>query len=419
MNTIMIYLVKVATAHALLFLLYNGLLRRGTHFRLNRFYLISGIIIPFIIPLIQIHQTSDSIISTAAIMLKQVTIGIEKADIATVSGLSFLQFTMAVYLTGMVFMVLRNTHHLLSLWRIHITSAPSGQTGCQVRVTRGRVPAFSFFDNLYLDQETLASADIGKIILHEKVHIRQWHSLDVMLAELLCTIVWFNPFSWKIRGALKEVHEYLADAGVREGDPDIPGYFTLLTSQAIGIQPAFSNQFNQSLILKRLKMMTKNRSGRFAPMKALLGIPLLLLLFVAFSGHNKADALIAVEQTALYDRVLNSTLNLPPGNDLTEETSPQFPGGNEAMMKFMQANIRYPEAARKAGKEGVVYVQFTVTSKGSVTEVKVKKSVEASLDAEAVRVVSIMPDWIPGQKDGKAVDMAMVLPVSFKLGDKK
>ena len=101
------------------------------------------------------------------------------------------------------------------------------------------------------------------------------------------------------------------------------------------------------------------------------------------------------------------------------ETMPQFPGGEAALMQFVADNIRYPEAAMKANKQGRVVVQFVVTGTGKVTDAKVIRSQGAELDAEAVRVVNSMPAFSPGTIDGKAVDCNYVIPISFKLKDDK
>ena len=94
---------------------------------------------------------------------------------------------------------------------------------------------------------------------------------------------------------------------------------------------------------------------------------------------------------------------------------PEYPGGTEAMTKYLIANVRYPEAAVKAKTTGKVVVSFVVTKEGKVTKTTVKRGVSKELDAEAVRVISSMPNWTPGEKDGKKVDAEMVLPVAFAL----
>lgn len=97
------------------------------------------------------------------------------------------------------------------------------------------------------------------------------------------------------------------------------------------------------------------------------------------------------------------------------EVMPGFKGGEAEMMKFLAMNIRYPEAAMKAGKQGYVVVKFVVSKSGKVESPEIVRSVSPELDAEALRVVGMMPDFNPGTVDGKPVDCTYILPVSFKL----
>ncbi len=97
------------------------------------------------------------------------------------------------------------------------------------------------------------------------------------------------------------------------------------------------------------------------------------------------------------------------------EEMPQFPGGEEAMISWIAQNIRYPEQAKHEGIRGVVVVTFVVSKTGKVGNVKVVRSVHPLLDAEAVRVISKMPDWKPGTQSGKAVDVKYTVPVKFHL----
>lgn len=103
----------------------------------------------------------------------------------------------------------------------------------------------------------------------------------------------------------------------------------------------------------------------------------------------------------------------------TVEQLPVFPGGMDKMMAFMANNLRYPKEAFDKNIEGKVGVRFMVTAEGKVTNATVIKSVEASLDAEALRVVGAMPEWVPGRVDGKPVDCYFTIPVNFRLESKK
>ena len=96
------------------------------------------------------------------------------------------------------------------------------------------------------------------------------------------------------------------------------------------------------------------------------------------------------------------------------EQMPEFPGGMEALFKYMAENMKYPEDAKKQQVEGRVLVQFIVETDGSVSNTEVLMRVFPSLDAEAVRVISGMPKWIPGKQNGKGVRVKYTIPVSFR-----
>lgn len=97
------------------------------------------------------------------------------------------------------------------------------------------------------------------------------------------------------------------------------------------------------------------------------------------------------------------------------EQQPEFQGGYEAMMNFIRKNMRYPASARRMGVDGTVYVSFVVSKDGSISEVKTIRGISADCDKEAMRVVSMMPDWKPGKQNGKPVFVRFVLPIKFKL----
>ena len=100
--------------------------------------------------------------------------------------------------------------------------------------------------------------------------------------------------------------------------------------------------------------------------------------------------------------------------DVVEEM-PQFPGGPSALFEYLSKNIKYPVVAEENGVQGRVIVTFVVERDGSITDVKVVKSVDPSLDKEAQRVVKSMPHWIPGKQNGSAVRVKYTVPVTFKL----
>ncbi len=97
------------------------------------------------------------------------------------------------------------------------------------------------------------------------------------------------------------------------------------------------------------------------------------------------------------------------------EDMPEFPGGELTLLKFIARTIRYPSIAQESGIEGKVYISFIIDKYGNVTNARVEKSVDASLDKEALRVIRSLPRWKPGRHEGKAVNVSYTIPVSFGL----
>ena len=113
-------------------------------------------------------------------------------------------------------------------------------------------------------------------------------------------------------------------------------------------------------------------------------------------------------------RVADEPVKPEPAPDVVE-VMPSFPGGQSALMQYLNSNIKYPVVAQENGVQGRVVVSFVVEKDGSITDVRVVRSVDPSLDREAMRVVKSMPHWIPGKQNGSAVRVKYNVPVSFKL----
>jgi protein TonB len=95
------------------------------------------------------------------------------------------------------------------------------------------------------------------------------------------------------------------------------------------------------------------------------------------------------------------------------QKQPEFPGGMSKLGQYIQENLRYPKVAQAAGLAGRVFIRFLITKQGAIEQVKVLKGISPELDAEAIRLVTSMPNWLPGKVDGQAVDCFFNLPINF------
>ena len=170
-------------------------------------------------------------------------------------------------------------------------------------------------------------------------------------------------------------------------------------------------------------MKNKQKTNSFAGYKYLLLVPLALALVLMNSCKRKTNVQkpvkegTKVEVKAETGEDTAQVKDAEPTDKVYQvvEQMPAFKGGDAALMKYLSENIKYPEAAEKAGEQGRVVVSFTVEKDGAISDVKVARSVTPSLDAEAVRAIKSMPKWSPGKQGGEFVRVKYNVPVTFKL----
>lgn len=293
---------------------------------------------------------------------------------------------------------------------------------------------YSFFKHIVVGTHDLDEEEMRCILAHESVHVSRNHSLDIVCMRLICCIMWFNPFAWMMLHELKAVHEYQADAAA--ADIDNKDYLRLLYRQTTGFgyghitnvaqregrgglltmlsqsNVAVGNNFNSINIKNRIVMMNKKKS-RFGAWKVAAALPLVALLMVV--GCKPATTENADTTAAQTDEFLiidgDTVMNIDP-----VATDPEFPGGMEALTKYLSENIKYPEQAKKENIQGRVFVIFVVEKDGSVTNAKVLRGIGGGCDEEALRVVNAMPKWEPGRLQGTTpVRVQYGLPINFQL----
>jgi TonB family protein len=157
--------------------------------------------------------------------------------------------------------------------------------------------------------------------------------------------------------------------------------------------------------------------------KGLVGIIILYSFVYSYNTHQHMTKSIVFTLLliALFTPVLSAQTDsvVPKLSDsvvyIFVDTSSSFPGGDQALMKYLASNTEYPAKAREMGHEGIVYVGFVVEADGSLTNIRIIKGAFPTLDSAAVAVVRGMPLWIPGKQDGRNVRSEFVLPMHFQL----
>ena len=275
---------------------------------------------------------------------------------------------------------------------------------------------YSFFNQIVVGTHGLNDNELRCILAHESYHVSHNHTYDLLAAWLLCCGAWFNPFAWLIMREIRTVHEFQADAA-SIGACGREDYLHLLYRQATGTGYGhITNNFKSINLKKRIVMMNKTKT-RFGAWKVLVALPVVALLTMV--GCKPATEK-AVDQEEIPFEYSGEDKSAPMDADTDQvfqvvEVNPEFPGGMEALIKYLSENIKYPEQAKKDKTQGKVYISFVVEKDGSVADAKVLRGIGGGCDEEALRVVNAMPKWTPGKQRNTPVRVQFNLPVAFKL----
>ncbi|PSL22907.1 M56 family metallopeptidase [Dyadobacter jiangsuensis] len=293
------YLLKLSVSLGVIALFYHLVLRKLTFYDANRHYLRWYSILCLSIPLININHYVSPEPTPARVFVQSVPaitriakpetinspwdIPAEPAVAAKAGELTVSDWIFYVWLTGVVIMTLRLASNVRSYLRIRSQSHPvSNDDGVKIYHFDLDMSPFSFGRAIFYNPHLHQPDELQDMILHEYIHVQQWHSLDVIWSEILCIINWFNPFAWLIRSAIRQNLEYIADQKVLENHPDTKAYQYLLLKAAVGPEFSLVNQFGYHSLKQRFVMMNKNASPRMLMGCFLFILPLLAVVLAAF-----------------------------------------------------------------------------------------------------------------------------------------
>lgn len=331
-----------------------------------------------------------------------------------------------VYWSGVAVMMLRL---FMSLWGIiYLAATGRGEKRGGFTVIyhdRDRMVPFSWGRWVFVPATT-AVDEIETILAHECAHLSHRHWADLILAETVTIIDWYNPVAWMLRQDLLDQHEYQADAEVLATGADATEYQLFLIKKTVGNRfHALANSLNHSSLNKRITMMLSKKPGRGAQVRALAVVPAAALAIFCLSTplmaslaetFTPAEAVTEVSG----DKVSENSAKQQTESDVIYDTvaqMPEFPGGWGELYGCIAKTIVYPESAMKEGKQGNVVVKFVVDKNGKIQDPTIMRSVDPALDAAALQAVrSLDVKFTPGKNaEGKAVSVYFVMPISFKL----
>lgn len=424
----MLYLLQVNVGLILFYALYKLVCTRDTFFRSRRFILIVSLVLPFILPFIDVREWLESrdrmIMLTHfdySAVLPEIVVGSEAAETGNrVFVLS--EWIGYLYLAGVLVLLVRLAIQAFSLYRLIVRLPEKEINGVRVKCLNDPSGPFSFFGWIFLNPATVKKDELDEILTHEVAHVKQRHTVDVLLAEMVSICCWINPFAWLLKREVRLNLEFLADRKVMEAGFATKSYQYHLLGLAYNHKYGLSNNFNFSHLKQRIIMMNKKKSNAAGHIKyALFVLPAFALLVAGNISCSQDASQTEDAKEEVVAPVSPEAKEVPADSTAKEEVfmvaeqMPEFPGGMKEMLKFLQENVKYPENAMKNNVQGRVIVQFVIEKDGTPTEFKVLRSVDPDLDAEALRVMKAMPKWKPGMQKGQVVRVKFTVPVSFKL----
>jgi TonB family protein len=454
MNTLFIYMIKVAVYMLAFYIVYSLLLSRDTSYSRNRAFVLLSLLSALILPFITFQTIKPLNIQLFGKFLSEVFVTASANTTKTLSSgttaTGILQTIYSIYIIVAFIFIFKLLIDLINLLFLILRHRDKGSR--IIRFHGFNTSGFSAMRYIFINSR-LSPEDAGEIIRHEQNHLKQNHFIDIIFIEIIKALQWFNPVVYLFNRSLRAIHEYQADQECLSSGVPIVNYQSLLLNQvfksrAFNLTNSFSNP---SLIKKRMLMMTKKRTPDFAGLKMLIVVPVTAVVFLAISAYREipnSSVKQLVPAVLTQNKTTDTQIDLiappppppPPPSAKTSESNenvrvvkeesnnesetepfvvveemPMFPGGDVALLKYISENTIYPETSKVQNIQGRVIIRFCVTEKGGISQISVLKGVSPELDAEAMRVVRTLPDFKPGMQSGKAVPVWYMVPITFAL----
>lgn len=259
MSALFIYLLKANIALCLFYLAYRLGLRRMTFYTLNRFFLLGGIAFSSLFPLVDVN---DFFSRNEKLAQQVVTYVPDWTTLQQVQSFTVWTLVEWTFWAGVAVMAIRLLVQLVSLLVLHLRTEPDRLYGQEVRRMKGSLTPFSFFRKIYINPELHSETELLSIVRHEQVHVKEWHTADIMMGEVNNVFYWFNPGAWLMKGAIRENLEFLADRAILRSGINRKEYqYSLIQVNAAQYAAGITNSFNLSHIKNRIFMMNKSRTS--------------------------------------------------------------------------------------------------------------------------------------------------------------
>lgn len=452
------YIYKMIALSAIFILLYFVFLEKEKNHHFKRFYLLISALFSILVPLISINYGAIEVVeninpNNSELMILPETKLVESSIFTTENML------WAIYIVGFSLLFLKFSWGIFKLIKEIKFSEKIKQDHFQFILKQNKFTPYSFWNAIFLNKSDFLEGKIdNKIILHEKTHVNQKHSIDVIFIEIMLCVFWFNPAFYFYRKAIVTNHEFLADEEVLKQNHEVENYQKLILNELISEKILFTHPFNLNNTKKRIIMMT-TKISKITKLKSYLTLPISALLFFAFVEKvpakientvnkslqkivKKGEAQFSetqvsnIEKSALKNEMISIKKDTikpkkqkvekvkeentemipppPPVPEITSQTEPEFPGGLAALRNKLAENFDVSKMKNSKGTlKGVLIIIVSEDGKSynanyQFDDENFKTAAKDALEKTLKGVV-----WKPGTLNGKPVASQFKMPITM------
>ncbi|MPS74591.1 MAG: hypothetical protein E2590_15770 [Chryseobacterium sp.] len=438
---------KIILCSSLLIGIYYLLLQREKMFRFNRFYLLFALAFSYVIPFVKINLPAVSQ-QKKQLIFDEIPTQQLIQNTTQASQFDWMNLIFAASVIVSVSLIIKSIISIRKI--ISMKGTDINYQNQKVKLVEKNLPPFSFWNKIYLNKSYFENGQIdNRIFQHEKTHIVQKHSLDILFLEILKVISWFNPALYFYKKAMTDNHEFLADESIIQQQNNVKDYQNLILSEILQIQNLnLTHQFNYNNTKKRFIMMTTKKS-KFEKTKKLVAVSAfagLSILFVqkVYASETKLEVKSDIHEITTNDSVKLDTIpskkatqanvkikgkkNIPPPPPPTEMkdnelpippppppasniTAAQFPEGLGELRKAVANQFDTSAINGKGMLKTNLYI--SIDENGKTTDIKAEGD-NQNFNNEAIRVVKVVTAdklWKPATEDGKSAATVFKLPI--------
>jgi hypothetical protein len=428
------YVFQVLIFQLVFLVFYDLFLSKLTFFKANRLYILLVLGISFVIPTVgslissSISDLSGNSFTEFQSAIPEINL-MPDSSVPIRKGISLNSIVLLIYGFGFFIASLRFTQKLFSIWKLYRSGKVLSNGRTVLVMLDQDIASFSFFKYIFISSKE-GGKELDLVLDHERIHYREYHSVDKMVLELIKVVFWFNPLIYLFQNRIDILHEYQTDSSLTQTHKT-HDYINILLEYNFKVQDmSIVNSFyKESQIKKRIKMLTKNNSKVIHKLKYIAILPLVFVMMFISSctsqEQDEAESVVKSKELDKTSRVEEVDDDIP--FSIVQEV-PVYPGCenrtneekkaclNKSMQNFVSTEFD-SNLVKNLGLEPGnkrIFALFKIDIDGNVVDIRVRAP-HKDLEKEAIRTIQNLPQMQPGKSEGKAVGVKYVLPIVFKV----